>query len=71
METIKIINNSENHHKEKNKLDSLKSYWYPDRTADIHEVNKGYATWKTDKRLPFLFLISILISILRFFFPYF
>jgi 3-ketoacyl-CoA synthase len=64
METIKIINNSENHHKEKNKLDSLKSYWYPDRTADIHEVNKGYATWKTDKRLPFLFLISILISIL-------
>jgi len=50
--------------KDEEKEVETKSYWYPDRTADIEEVNKGYRTWNSDKRLVALFFIPVLLVFL-------
>jgi len=45
-------------------------YWYPDRTADLDEVNVGYRTWRSDRRLQYLVYISGLVAFLAYLFTY-
>jgi hypothetical protein len=42
----------------------VKSYWYPDRSADLKEVKVGYSVWKRKDRLVVLLLIPIIVSAL-------
>jgi 3-ketoacyl-CoA synthase len=46
--------------------EALKSYWYPDRTADLSEVNTGYRKWDSDKRILYLMFISFMIAAVSF-----
>eukprot|EP01114_Cavostelium_apophysatum_P006083 TRINITY_DN1729_c0_g1_i1.p1 TRINITY_DN1729_c0_g1~~TRINITY_DN1729_c0_g1_i1.p1 ORF type:complete len:498 (-),score=107.14 TRINITY_DN1729_c0_g1_i1:44-1537(-) len=44
----------------------IKSYWYPDRTADIEEVNLGYKTYSRTYRILYLSLIPLMLCFLHY-----
>lgn len=46
----------------------LKSYWYPDRTADLKEVKKGYNAWENTQRLFYMVAMSLLAVCLAIFY---
>jgi len=46
---------------------SVKSYWYPDRTADLKEVRAGYKTWDNIQAIVFMMLIPIVLVALSLF----
>jgi len=42
----------------------VRSYWYPDRLADLSEVKVGYKAWRSNVRLMFFLFFPILLVIL-------